>query len=153
MSDYIVSDVEQAFAAWLRAQTFVYFTANQIFAGMANQQGPDQTSEEFTIPLPSIVCVCQEGEFDAFGSQSFKANGRVEIRTNADDFTDAKNRLAVKEVLATLLTTTISADLSGALADFTAFLVVWKAQSWALEERSWCCTQTFEIFCCGADVS
>jgi hypothetical protein len=155
-SNYITDKVQQALKSFLQTQDFtaVNIPSDQIYAGIENETVPTEPElAPVTRKLPCIQAVCQSAEAVDEHFLNWLASARVEIRTNADDTTETDHHAAAAAVLNTITTDTIAADLSGALADFKAFLVNFKSQRWELVDRSWQSLIEFEVHCAGSDIS
>lgn len=152
--NYICDKVQRALKAHLTAQTFTRIGSSAIYKGI--QRVPASISSALEERLnPRIECICQRATAENQGlvDGSWVASATVRIVDNADDATDDQHHGDVAEVLAVLVTDSIAADLSAALTDFTALLVVVTDQSWEISGRSWVGQITLQIHCTGSDIS
>jgi hypothetical protein len=139
---------EVAIAQYLRSLSLTRVVG--IYEGIYQ---PDVESEaEQTKDYPHVVVACQRAEMPPEIAFNWRVTAEVSVVSNADDTTAAGHHLNVTEVFNSLITDTVAADISAALGDFTAFLVVPQSQTWDIEERSWKSTYTMQIDCCGADI-
>jgi hypothetical protein len=155
-SNYITDKLQQALKAFLQTKDFtaVGIPADQVYAGIENDTVPTEPElAPVTRKLPCVECICQSAETMDEHFLNWLASARVQIRTNADDTTEENHHATAAAVLNTITTDTLAADLSGALADFTAFLVNFKSQRWELVDRSWQSVIEFEVHCAGSDIS
>lgn len=152
--NYICDKVQRAITAYLQGQTFTRIASSAIYKGI--QRTPASTASALTERSnPRIECICQRAtaENQSFVDGCWIATVTVRIVDNADDATDDQHHADVAEVLAVLVTDTIAADLSTALADFTAFLVTPQDQTWEIAGRSWVGQLSFQVHCVGSDIS
>lgn len=152
-SNYITHKCQLALKAFLQTQTFPDIPSAQIYAGIENITAAVNENVPETRILPCIECVCQEAEAVDEHFLNWMATAEVRIRTNADDTTEANHHAIAATVLNTITTDTLAADLTSALADFTAFLVNFTTQRWDLVDRSWQSIIMFQIHCAGSDIS
>lgn len=151
--NYITSKAQQAIQAYLRTLTFSGLPSAQIYSGIERDAVITSETEEATRVFPCCDCVCQSATVSDRDGLNWLAIAEVTIRNNADDTTEATHHTMAEAVVNALTTDEAAINLSAALVDFTAFLVSFTDQSWGIEERSWVSRLTFEIHCCGSDIS
>ncbi len=152
-STYICQKVQQALKAYLDAQTWT--TTFNVYKGV-EAPAVDWDDEGKLKPdraYPCVVCLCQDAKQDPPFANNWIAEVAVNVYNNADDTTEDQHHAMMQEIMDKVYTTTIAADLSAALADFTAFMLIPDRQSWDVEDRSWRGSFTFQLHCCGSDVS
>jgi len=154
-SNYVTDKVQQALKAFLKTQDFsaVGIPTAQIYSGVENATAQASEGAATTRLLPCVECVCQSAETIDEHFLNWLAEAEIRVRTNADDTTETAHHNTAATVFNTITTDTIKDDLSGALADFTCFLVNFRSQRWELLERSWVSVITFEVHCAGSDIS
>jgi hypothetical protein len=155
-SNYVTDKVQQALKTFLQGQNFsaIGIPDDQIYSGIENATVPTEPeTAPVTRKLPCVECVCQEANAEDEHFLNWLADARVQVRTNADDTTESDHHDIAATVFNTITTDTLAADLSSSLADFTAFLVNFKAQRWELVDRSWQSIIEFQVHCCGSDIS
>lgn len=158
MSAFVPPLVEQAAVNFLAAQTFVQqdedgvaLTASSILKGF---QHAATIGEEVKTPLPCAICSCVNATVDpGVYAGNWAAELLVEFRSKQFDSSDSKHALMTEELLAFLFSTTIAADLSAALAGFTAFQVNPQQQSRAIESETWVSRVRLLVRCCGSDIA
>lgn len=149
----ITQTVQKAIKAYLVAQAFAWDYA-EVDPPVEGLEPPVYTSIlGETATAPNILVKCQRAHCEVTTEGSWKARARVEIRENADDVTEDEHFEHAGEVFSVFATATIADDLSAALADFTAFLVVRVEQGWNVDGRLWVSYLDLEIDCCGSDIS
>jgi hypothetical protein len=148
MSTKILHTACSAIQAWLEDQDFD-FDIN-IYKGMEHETVVD--GEQPNITLPAVTVSAMRASVDPPFSNNWIVDVSVSVRTNADDTTDAEHNTMADEVFDVLYTTTIAADLTAALANFTAELMVPLDQTFAIVERSYVSTFDFQLHCCNADL-
>ena len=152
--NYITDKVQRAIATYLATKTFTNIAATSIYRGI--QRVPASTASVIDKRVtPRIECVCQRATRETVApiDGNWIATAQVDIVNNADSTTEDNHHADTAEVLAWLVTDSVASDLSGALADFTAFAIYVLEQSWEIDKRSWASRLTLEIHCCGSDVS
>jgi hypothetical protein len=155
---FILPLVEEAAVNFLAAQTFAQADEDGIKLDSARIlkgfQHTATVAEEPRILLPSIVCSCvTANDEEDFASGNWIADLVVEFRSKSFDGSDSSNKAMAEEAFTFFFSTTIAADLSGALAGFTAFLVVPQQQTRAIENNVWISRAAFAVHCCGSDIS
>ena len=139
---------EQAIATFLRSLDYTSIVG--IYEGIYQ---PDVESEsEGTKDYPHVVVACQRAEMPPDIGWVWRVTAEVSVVSNADDTTAAGHHVNVTEVFDALITDTIAGNLTSAIEDFTALQVVPQGQTWEIEERSWKCTYTMAVDCCGSDI-
>ena len=155
-SNLISEKVEQAIASWLRNQVSSDddIPVEQIVEGLSHGfNAGDILSKAVSLPLPAVVIICDGGDHQAPFSGNWLCHPEVEVRTNADKTTLAEHMAIAAVIFNRLTTDTIKADLSDALDDFTAHIVIMKRQEHAPQGRKWVSKFQMEIECCGSDIS
>ena len=153
--NFICYKVQAALKAYLQTKTYSSIPVAQIYAGIENTTSAENEDEEEVILLPSVVCVCQTAGVGTATtmSGSWEASAMVTVKGSAHDATASEFEAMAQAVFNDICTDSIATDLSSALADFTAFLVLPTSQSWNVTGESWEASMGFTIYCCGSDIS
>lgn len=152
-SNYVLHKVELAAQAYLQAQAPIADIAqNKIHVGMQ--------SAKRTLQPACIVCYCVNAQPDPLttgsgGPTSWAADLVVEVMSDADKDADETLHHARCEALVNLFhTTTIAADLSARLVDFTAQNVIPTGQGFRIEGRNQFVSRLdWRVDCGGWDIS
>ena len=150
---------EDAVVAYLVAQALANIPAGQIYPGLENSTAIEDESAEALRALPCVTVICQnaqpDGMFDAGDGTNitWRVQCDIRVRSNAQDTTRAAHRTRTGEVFSVFNVTTIAADLSSALADFTCLKVIPGGQSYSIIGRSWESVMTVQLVATGYDVS
>ena len=142
--------VQNALATFLKTQNLGDIPVAQVYRGIQHEID-DQVEKQ--ILAPCIICNCQESEFIANYSGNQTAKATISVVSNADDTSHDDHQQRVTIVWNLLLTDTIAADLSNAISDFTASLVVPKEQGWEIAGRRWISHLNLAINCAPFDYS
>jgi len=140
--------VERAVATFLRGCDLLEDLP--VYEGIY-QPNPNADEHE-TKDYPHIVVACQEAVMTPDIGFNWLATVAVSVVSNADDTSAATHHQRVTAVYDWLVTDTLAQDMTDALDDFTAFLVVPQRQLWEIEDRSWKSTYEFQTHCCGSDI-
>lgn len=135
-----------ACASYVQAQTLSFLTASAIRAGL---DGSDQVR-----PLAILHCFHAKPDVDIFDG-NWDCDLLVELRSNADDTTEAEHHAHAGELFALFLADPRDvADLiSAAYPNFQTQLVVPTDQTFELKERSWISAMAFTLKgSCGRDL-
>ena len=158
MSVFIPPLVERSAVAFLAAQVFaqsdedlVGLDATRIIKGFERAA---TIEEEVKMPLPCAICSCLSAgvEGDQF-SGNWIAELTVELRTKVFDTSSSAHQLMAEELFALFFDSAIAANLSAALAGFSALLVVPVQQTRAIENNCWISRGRFNVRCCGSDIA
>jgi hypothetical protein len=150
----ILKKTQNALVAWLADQSLPEdLPAANIYKGIDNPVEEDNITIRETRNLPCVICECDRAEIKEYRTGNYTAFARVVVKASADDFTDNEFSELCDGVTVFIETTSIAADLSGALEDYTAHVVRIKGQGYRIVGRTWEHYLDLEVDCCGADIS
>jgi len=150
MSASILQPVAKAIQAYLEAQKSAFTYDINIYKGMEHETVVEGAQEN--MELPCVTVSAMRATQDPPFSNNWIVDVSVAVRTNADDTDTPTHYTMADEVFDSLYTTTIAADLSAALTNFTAFLLIPAEQTFSVVDRSWVSTFDFQLHCAAADV-
>lgn len=149
----INQQVQLALQSWLQSQAIGDIADEQVYCGIENTAALTDEATETVRVIPCVICRCENSRIENYGTGNWTASARVEVHVSADDYTDAQNQTFANTVWDVLITDSIAADLTSALADFTAFVVRIESHGYSIEERTWVNYLEMEIDCCASDIS
>jgi len=154
-SNFVCQKVQLAIQAYLKTKTFALIPSTQIYSGIQNIYAESASNDDPTRLQPSIDCVCQQAGVgdNTTMSGNWIAQAEIQVKASAHDSTQDDFLAMVGVVYDCFVTDTIANDLSSALADFTAFMVTPKLQSWLIADGFWVAHFAFDVHCAGSDIS
>jgi hypothetical protein len=142
----ILDQIDDAFVSYLNKSDIGDIPPENVFPGHW-KEGDDTKS-------PNIVVEASEAaENGAVNSGNWNAQVSVTVTSQADDSTRDAHKARVNAVFALILASDAEALVSAALDTFTLFAVREPRQAKRRNGRKWENSLTFEIECCGGDIS
>ncbi len=117
--------------------------STQIFTGM----------DDATRTLPAVVVDCRSAEASGLYSGNWLCRVELWVEESADDTTEEEHLAHTETVFNVLLDDGIVASLTAALADYTAFGVIFTDTSYELEGRRWRSRLAFDVECAPSDIA
>jgi hypothetical protein len=143
--------VQKSVVAFLSGAGIVSVT--RFYRGIEGADTSAITTEEANMQLPCVVVDTSPGQPNVLFSGNWTVPVSVRVRTQCDDETEATHHARAQEVFGYLSTTTIAADLSGALSNFTAFLVRPTQAQAEPSSRHFESVYAMDVICCPSDIS
>ena len=103
--------------------------------------------------LPCVVVNAQAADASANPSGNWLVHCSIHVRESADDTTEDEHLTHTATVFNVFLDSAIVASLTAALADFTAFGIIYTSISYDLEGRTWIGRLEFDLECAPSDIS
>lgn len=141
----------KAIIAYLTSQSLTL--VSNLYRGIEGSDTSALTTEEAKRQLPCVIADCSISDFGTFESGNWWVDARVRVLTNADDNTEDEHHLICQQVFGKFMTSTIVADLSAALANFTALQVLHSGQGSTQNERHWESFISLRIYAAPSDIS
>src|SRR5689334_15700474 len=133
----ILKKTQNAVAAWLSAQNLGTIPsgvnkdlplADFVYLGMDNATEANNETQSEVREIPCVECQCDRAEAKEYGTGNYTCHVRLIIKGSLDDMTDDEFESMADTVCNFIETTTISDDLTAALANYTAHVVRIKEQ-------------------------
>lgn len=150
---------QRAFAEFLEDQDFsatllaLDIDSLPIVKGIENEQAIANQNTETRITLPRVVCECSRGRPKEQTNGNWTVTARVILETHSKGTTDDANGTLCSMLEAVLVTSTLAADISSALADYTALCLRFSDCGYEIDGKVWRNFWEFEIDCCASDIA
>lgn len=151
----ITQKFEQAIVAWLKdPQTDLGDVPKaNVFAGLSRGvNAEDIALPENSNPLPNVVVRALGFRQEPSYSGSWLGNVEIRVHSDGDQTSEAAHQERAGKVFNVFLNTDITAQLSGALEDFTCEKLAVHEQGYVFEGRRWASFLIAEVEGCGAEI-